>query len=257
MDLPAIGQSTAALLAPSGVLRAGINLSNFLLVSSQTPDGGPAGVSPDMAAAVAAAAGLKITYVTYPNPGALADAAARDEWDIALLGAEPQRAETIAFTSAYAEIEATCIVRDDSPIKAQADLDLPGRTIALAPRTAWGLWLDRNIKNASLLKAETYEEARTLFLERQLDALGGLRPKLIEDVKTMPGMRVLAGRYMAVQQAIGVPRTKATAIGALEAHVASSVRSGFVASLITKHAVSGLSVAAPATERASLDNGSG
>jgi polar amino acid transport system substrate-binding protein len=137
--LPAIDGPTARLLAPSGVLRAGINLSNFLLVSSRTLEGGPAGVSPDMAAAVAAAAGLGIAFVTYPNPGALADAASRDEWDIALLSAEPQRAETIAFTSAYASIEATCIVREDSPIQTQANLDIAGRTIALAPRTAWGL----------------------------------------------------------------------------------------------------------------------
>jgi polar amino acid transport system substrate-binding protein len=243
MDMPTIDRSTAALLAPSGVLRAGINLSNFLLVSSRRPDDVPTGISPDMAAAVAASAGLQITYVTYPNPGALADAAGRDEWDIALLGAEPHRAETIAFTSAYAEIEATCIVRDGSPIKAQADLDTAERTIAMAPRTAWGLWLDRNIKHATLVKAETYEAARTLFLERNLDALGGLRPKLVDDVKGMPDMRILPGRYTAVQQAIGVPRAKAAALDALDAHVTTSVRSGFVASLIAKHRVSGLTVA--------------
>lgn len=243
MTLLAIDRSIAALLAPTGILRAGVNLSNFLLVSSRTPNGGPAGVSPDMASAIAAALGVKIEYVTYPNPGALADDALHDAWDIALIGAEPQRAETIAFTSAYAEIEATCIVPDNSPLQSAEDLDTPGRTIALAPRTAWGLWLDRNIKRAQLVKADTYEEARTLFLERKLDVLGGLRPKLIEDVAAMPGMRLLDGRFMAVQQAIGVPRAKAAAVEALEQFVQSALISGFVAGLIEKHGVRGLSVA--------------
>jgi polar amino acid transport system substrate-binding protein len=243
LDLPAFDRSTASLLASSGVLRVGINLSNFLLVSSRTADGGPAGVSPDMAAAVATAGALEVQYITYPNPGALADAATRDEWDIALIGAEPQRAETIAFTSAYAEIEATCIVPDGSPLRSADEIDVRGRTIALAPRTAWGLWLERNVRQAELVKADTYEEARALFLERKLDALGGLRPKLIEDVAAMPGMRLLDGRFMTVQQAIGVPRAKAAAAEALEAFVRAAMRSGFVASLIAKHGVTGLTVA--------------
>ncbi len=98
------------------MLRAGINLSNFLLVSGRTPDGGPAGVSPDLARAIADHLGLELQCVTYPDPGALADAASRDEWDIALVGAEPQRAEVIAFTPAYTEIEATYLVPAGSPI---------------------------------------------------------------------------------------------------------------------------------------------
>jgi polar amino acid transport system substrate-binding protein len=243
MTLPALDRDLAKLLVPTGTLRAGINLSNFLLVSTRTPDGGPAGVSPDMASAIAAALGVGIEYVTYPNPGVLADAASHDAWDIALIGAEPQRAETIAFTSAYAEIEATCIVREDSPILSADNIDAPGRTIALAPRTAWGLWLDRNIRQAELVKADTYEEARTLFLERKLDALGGLRPKLIEDVAAMPGMRLLTGRFMAVQQAVGVPRAKAAAIAVLEPFVQAALASGHVARLIEKYGVRGLSVA--------------
>jgi polar amino acid transport system substrate-binding protein len=243
MKLPPMPAELISALAPSGTLRAGINMSNHLLVSARTADGGPAGVSPDMAAGIAAAVGLPIRYVTYPNPGVLADAAGRDEWDIALIGAEPQRAETIAFTPAYAEIEATAIVRDGSPIRLTSDLDVAGRRIAFAPRTAWGLWLDRNIRHATLVKCDTYELARERFLSDDLDALGGLRPKLIEDVAGMPGCRLLAGRYMSVQQAVGVPRAKAAAIPWLEAFVAEARTSGHVAGLIAKFGVKGLSVA--------------
>src|SRR5262245_56068130 len=108
---------TLRALAPSGRLRAGINMSNFLLVSSRTPEGDPAGVSPDMARAIADSLGLSLTYAPYLSPGDLADAAMKDEWDIALLGAEPQRAEVISFTPAYAEIEASYLVQSGSKIQ--------------------------------------------------------------------------------------------------------------------------------------------
>ena len=92
-------------LAPRGVLRAGINMSNFLLVTGRTPSGDPDGVSPNMARAIAGALGVPVQYVPFPKPGELADAVDKDVWDIGLIGAEPARAEKIAFTAAYAEIE--------------------------------------------------------------------------------------------------------------------------------------------------------
>src|SRR5262245_2148447 len=103
-------QRVKAELAPTGVLRAGINLSNFLLVSGKSAAGDPAGVAPDMAREIANRLGVSVRYVTFPTPGDLADAAERNMWDIGLIGAEPQRAEKIAFTPAYVEIEATYLV---------------------------------------------------------------------------------------------------------------------------------------------------
>ena len=114
-------------LAPGGVLRAGLNLSNFLLVSGKTPAGGPAGVAPDMAAEIARRLGVPVEYVPYKTPGELADAAETGAWDIGLIGAEPQRAEKIAFTPAYVEIEATYLVPAGSPIQSLADVDKAGR----------------------------------------------------------------------------------------------------------------------------------
>lgn len=231
------------LLAPSGVLRAGINLSNFLLVSSRTQDGEPAGVSPDMARAFAEKLGVALRYVTYASPGLLADAAARDEWDIALIGAEPQRAEVIAFTPAYAEIEATYLVPPGSALEAIAEVDQPGRRIAVTDRTAYGLWLDRNIKHAELVRAKTFEDAVSVFLEQKLDALAGLRPRLFDDVAAIPGSRMLPGRYMAVQQAMGTPRRNEAALQEMTRFVAAEILSGRVADLIARHSVSGLTVA--------------
>jgi polar amino acid transport system substrate-binding protein len=234
----------AAQLAPTGTLRAAINLSNFLLVSSRGPSGEPQGVAPDMARAVADAIGVPIRYITFPTPGELADAVA--QWDIGLIGAEPQRAEKIAFSAAYAEIEATYLVPAGSPIGALAEVDRPGVRIAVSARSAYGLWLDRNIRHATLHHAEGLAGAVDLFADQRLDVLAGLLPALLSDTKRFPGSRILAGHFSTVQQAIGTPRDRAEAAAFLADFVESAKASGLVARLIERHGVQGLSVAASA-----------
>jgi polar amino acid transport system substrate-binding protein len=238
-----VSAAIRALLAPTGVLRAGINLSNFLLVSARTETGGPEGVSPGMAAALAGRLGVPVRYVTYAGPGLLADAATRDEWDIGLIGAEPQRAETIAFTPAYAEIEATYLVPAGSQIATLAEVDRPGIRIAVSARSAYGLWLERNIRAATLCWAEGLDGAVELFRAQRLEVLAGLRPRLLTDTLAFPGSRILDGRFMTVQQAIGVPRAKEAAIGFLRDFVREAKEGGLVAGLIAKHGVQGLTVA--------------
>jgi polar amino acid transport system substrate-binding protein len=238
-----VSEALRAELAPHGVLRAGINVSNFLLVSARDGQGGPVGVSPDLAAHIAAQLGVPLRLVPYPRPGELADDATRDAWDIGLIGAEKQRAAEIAFTPAYAEIEATYLVPPGSGLEAIAEVDQPGRRIAVTDRTAYGLWLDRNIKHAELVRAKTFEDAVSVFLEQKLDALAGLRPRLFDDVAAIPGSRMLPGRYMAVQQAMGTPRRNEAALQEMTRFVAAEILSGRVADLIARHSVSGLTVA--------------
>ena len=126
-----MNQTILAQLAPTGVLRAGINMSNFLLVTGRGPNGEPDGVSPGMARAVAERLGVKVQYVPFPKPGELADAVGTGVWDIGLIGAEPQRAEKIAFTAAYVEIEATYLVPLGSSLQTIAEVDRPGIRIAV------------------------------------------------------------------------------------------------------------------------------
>jgi polar amino acid transport system substrate-binding protein len=232
-----------AQLAPTGVLRAGINMSNFLLVNAKAPNGDPAGVSPSMAKAVAERLGVGVVYVPYPNPGALADAAGGEAWDIGLIGAEPQRAEKIAFSAAYAEIEATYLVPPGSPITALEQVDRPGVRIAVSARAAYDLWLERNIKQATLVRAEGLAASADLFRAQGLDVLAGLRPRLLTDAEEMPGSRILDGKFMSVQQAIGTARRNLAAAEFLAAFVEEAKASGLVARLIAEHGVLGLSVA--------------
>jgi polar amino acid transport system substrate-binding protein len=241
-----VSQQVKAELAPTGVLRAGLNLSNFLLINGKDAAGGPAGVAPDMAAEIARRLGVPVKYVPFKTPGELADAAETGAWDIGLIGAEPQRAEKIAFTPAYVEIEATYLVPAGSSIKSLADVDKPGVRIAVTGRSAYGLWLDRNIKHATLVKTGTLDSSYDQFVADKLDVLAGLRPRLLSDVEKLPGARILDGKFAAVQQAIGTGRKNAAAAEFLRKFVEEVKASGFVQGLIDKHKVRGLSVAPPA-----------
>lgn len=236
-------QDVIAQLAPTGVLRAGINMSNFLLVSSRSADGGPEGVSPDMARAVADRLGVPVRLVPFPQPGVLADAVGTGAWDIGLIGAEPQRAEKIAFTAAYAEIEATYMVPAGSPIGSLDEVDRPGITIASTARAAYDLWLERNIRHATVVRAATLDDAFRRFVDDGLDVLAGLRPRLLKDIEALPGARILDGQFMAVQQAIGTARENAAGAAFLRDFVEEAKASGLVARLIERHGVRGLSVA--------------
>lgn len=226
-------------LAPNGTLRVGINLGNMLLVTGATPEGEPVGVAPDMGREIAQRLGVGVSYVTYASPGEVADAGDRDEWDIALIAAEPKRAESIAFSTAYVEIEGTYLVPAGSPLQAIKDVDQAGVLIAVSNRAAYDLYLTRTLKHAELVRAEGLPGAVELFIAKKLDALAGLRPALNENAARIPGARILDGRYTTIQQAIGTrPKNKAAA-PFLQAFVTEVTGNGFVARLLDKHDVAG------------------
>ena len=226
-------------LAPGGVLRAGINMANALLVTGRTEDGDPDGVSPDVARAIAERLGVPLQLVPFDSPGELADAVGADAWDIGLIGAEPQRAEKIEFTEAYAEIEATYLVPAGSPIATIEEVDRPGLRIAAPGRSAYGLWLDRNIEHATLIRSASGPDAFTQFVAEQLDVLAGLRSGLVELAEELPGARILDGRFATVQQAVGTAKANRAGAAFLRSFVAEARASGLVAALIAKHNVEG------------------
>ena len=225
------------------MLRAGINLSNGLLVTGMSQSGNPQGVAPDMAAEIARRLGVPVAYVKFDRPSKLADAAGTDAWDIGLIGAEPARAEKIAFTPAYCEIEATYLVRESSPLRSVADVDRPGSRIAVRAGSAYDLWLTRNLKHATLVRSDSADGPFNQFVAEDLDALAGLRPQLLSEVGKLPGAKILPGNFTAVQQAIGTLKSNIAAAAFLREFVEEAKRSGFVAGLIERHKVVGLSVA--------------
>ena len=247
-EFPQPSPAAVEALAPTGTLRAAINLSNFLLVTGKGDDGNPEGVSPDMARALAERLGVGVELLRYKSPGLVADDAPNNAWDIGNIGAEAKRAEVIAFTDAYCEIEATYLVPPGSDITSIEEVDQPGRRIASAARSAYDLWLERNIQHAELVQVTGTDASFTALVEQELDAMAGLRPGLIADVERLPGSRILDGQFTAVRQAMGTPRGRAEEGHAyLSSFVEAAKASGFVAGLIEKHGVTGrLSVAPPA-----------
>lgn len=233
-------------LAPTGVLRAGINLSNFLLVTGRTAGGDPVGVAPDVAGEIARSLGVPVKYVTFRSPGELADQAGKDVWDIGLIGAEPQRAAVMTFSAAYVEIEATYMVPPGSPITSIDQVDKKGVKVVTSARSAYGLWLENNIKNAELIQVAGLDGAFNKFKDDKIDVLAGLRPGLLKDIAKMPGATILPGKFSAVQQAVGCNKPAAEGARYIAHFVENAKKSGLVASLIEKHKVKGLSVAPPA-----------
>src|ERR1700758_2651857 len=219
-------------LAPTGVLRAAINMGNFLLVTGKSPSGDPEGVSPDMAREIATRVGVPVKYVPYARPGEIADDAEKGLWDIGLIGAEPQRAAVISFTAAYCEIEATYLVPAGSPIRNVAEVDQPGKRIAVTARSAYGLWLENNVKKAQLMQFDS--------------AYAGLRPGLLAVAQARPGSRILDGQFTAVQQAVGTARKNTAGAAFLRDFVEEAKKSGLVARLIERHGVVGRLSVAPA-----------
>jgi polar amino acid transport system substrate-binding protein len=233
-------------LAPTGTLRVGVNMSNFLLTRTDAATGKPAGVAIDLGHELGKRLGLPVEIIPYPNPGALADAAKAGVWDVGFLGAEPQRANEIDFTAAYVEIEATYLVRGDSPLKSIADVDREGIRIAVPTKSAYELYLTRSLKHAKLVHEKGSDNAFKRFVDDKLDALAGLKPRLVTDQEKLPGSRIIDGRFTAVQQAAGTPKGRPAGAQYLREFVEDIKASGLVARTIEKNDVRGLTVAAKA-----------
>lgn len=239
----AVTPSLRAELAPTGTLRAGLNYANFLLVNPGSTDANPQGVAPDLAREVARRLGVPVAFVGFATAGKMADAVKSGVWDIALMGAEPQREGDIAFTAAYLEIPATYLVPPGSPIAALSDVDRTGIRIAVADKSAYDLYLSRSLKHAQLVRAPGIDESYDLFVAQKLEVLSGLKPKLLKEAGRLPGARVLEGQFTAIQQSIGTPRPRAAGAAWLRAFVEDAKASGVVAEAIARHKVQGVSVA--------------
>jgi len=225
-------------LAPTGVLRAGINLSNFLLVTSRDEVSGEVqGVSPAIASLIATKLGVPIKMITYPGPGPLADDI--NNWDIGNIANETERAKTIQFSSAYCNIQATYLVQGNSSIKSITDVDKPGVRIVTKARSAYDLWLTENIKEATIIRTKNIQESFQEFSENGYEVLSGLRPKLIEEAERLPGSRILPGSFTVIGQCVGCRRGLPEAARFIEETVSEAKSSGMVDTWIRDFGVEG------------------
>jgi polar amino acid transport system substrate-binding protein len=228
-------------VAPMGKLRVGINFGNALL-TSRDASGTPGGIAVDLARELARRVGVPMEVASYEAAGPMADGAKAGAWDVAFLAADPARAEEIAFTAPYLEMETTYLVPAGS-LRTLADVDREGVRVAVSDKSAYDLFLTRSLKRAQLVRAPGVNASVDLFFAGKLDALAGLKPLLVEVAEKQPGARVLDGRFMVVQQAIGTPKGRNAAAKYLREFVEDIKASGFVAKTIDKNGIRGVSVA--------------
>jgi polar amino acid transport system substrate-binding protein len=238
-----ISPAVRADLAPTGTLRAGINYTNFILATKDQASGESRGVAVDLAREVAQRLGVPFAIVAYDSVGAMVDAAKTGAWDIAFLGSEPARETVISFTAAYLEIEATYLVPHGSSLRTAADVDRAGVRVAAPARANYELFLKRTLTRAHLVSADSAEAAFELLGSGKVDALAGLAQGLIGLAEKMPGSRMVDGRFMAVQQSIGVPKGRDAGLAYLREVVEDAKASGLVARAIAKTGARGVSVA--------------
>jgi polar amino acid transport system substrate-binding protein len=221
--------SIRAELAPSGVLRAGINLGNPVIAQAGADGADPNGVGPALARELARRIGTPIVFTTYETAGKLADAVKQGAWDVAFLAIDPERAADIDFTGAYVHIEGTYMVREGSPLRAIADVDRDGVRVAVGLKTAYDLFLSRHLKHAQLVRSATSKAAIAQFLAENLDVVAGVKQPLAAVSAKTPGLRVMEGNFMVIRQASGVPKGRALARDFVAAFIEEAKRSGFVA----------------------------
>ncbi|MDC1118819.1 transporter substrate-binding domain-containing protein [Alphaproteobacteria bacterium] len=226
-------------LAPRGVLRAGINLSNFLLVSGTAADGSPTGISPDIANLVASSLDLPCELVCFDRPGKLADAINQDIWDIGNIAFEAERAQTLDFSHPYVVIEANFLVRYDDNFLTNDDIDRAGTKIAVSERSAYDLWLTDHFSQPQIIRASSIQAAHDLFFEKKVDVLASLKPKLLEDMANHSGVRIIDPSFTAVKQSIGLAKGKAESIAFINTLIAQSIKNGWIAAQLELHGMTG------------------
>ena len=229
---------------PTGTLRASINLGNPILANRDATTGDPVGVSIDLARAFAAQLGVALELLVFETAAKSVDAVTRDEADIGFFAIDPARGEGISFTAAYVLIEGSYMVRADSPIQSNEAVDQPGHRVTVGKGSAYDLFLTRAIKQADIVRAASSQAVVDDFLSQRLEVAAGIKQALQEEAARRPGLRLLPGRFMVIQQAMGVPKGRgAEAASALCAFIESMKVSGFVEQAMARHGIQGASVA--------------
>ena len=236
-------------LAPGGKLRAGVNYGNFILATKDPATGESRGVAIDLLKEIAGRLQAATEIVAYDKVGVMVDDAKTGSWDIAFLGSEPAREREISFTAAYLEIEATYLVLGGLPLRHASEVDRDGIVVTAAARANYELFLSRTLKHAKLISAPDGGAAFDLLVTGKVNALAGLKEGLFGLAEKLPGSRILDGRFMGVQQSIGIPKGRDAGLQYLRAIVEDAKASGLVARAIEKTGARGVSVASKASPR--------
>jgi polar amino acid transport system substrate-binding protein len=239
---------TAALFAPTGALRASINVGNPILARRDPTTGEPAGVSVDLAREFAQRLGVAVEFVVFSSAAASVEAVTADQADIGFFAIDPARGEGLRFTAPYVLIEGSYLVPDSSPLADNEQVDAAGHRISVVAGSAYDLFLTREIRQAEIVRFERAAASIAAVRAGEVDVVAGIRRLLEDEAEREPGVRVLPGRFMVIQQAMGTPAGRGPEAQATLAEFVEQMKaSGFVANALARHHIVGAVVADPAS----------
>ena len=230
-------------LAPTGILRVGINYGNPVLATRDPASGDLRGVAVDLARELGRRVDLPLELVAFESAGKMFDAVKTAAWDVAFLAIDPGRADQISFTAPYIEIEGTYLVPSGSTVHALGDVDRAGVRIGVSEKSAYDLFLSRSLQHAQLVHAPDPNSAFELIVSAKVDVIAGVRQHLVANSQKLPGSRVLEGRFMSIQQALGIPKDRDAGATYLRQFIEEVKASGLVDRVMEKAGVRGVSVA--------------
>ena len=240
---PAVSAAVRQDLAPGGRLKAAINFGNPILAQRDPAGGEPRGVSVDLARELAGRLGVPLQLVTFDSAGRVFAAARESAWDIAFLAVDPARSGEISFSPPYVVIEGAYLVRESSPIRANAEVDRPGVRVVVGRGSAYDLYLSREIRRATLVHAPTSPAVTDTMMAQGLEVAAGVKQQLQADSLRHPGTRMLPGSFMAINQAMGTPRGREAGAAYLAGFIEAMKAEGFIAAALQRHRIEGASIA--------------
>jgi len=240
---PRVSPAVRSDLAPTGKMRAAINFGNPVLALKDPSTGEPRGVSVDLSRELARRLGVPVEFVTFNAAGKVVEALKSKEVDVVYVAIDPARAVDITYTAPYVVIEGAYLVLQGSPIRANAEVDREGVRVVVGRGSAYDLFLSRELKHAKLVRAPTSSAVVDLFVAQKLEIAAGVRQQLEADAKRIPGLRLLDGRFMVINQAMGTPRGREAGARYLREFIEEMKASGFVARALERSGVDGVSVA--------------
>jgi polar amino acid transport system substrate-binding protein len=239
-------ESVITALTPTGKLRAAINLGNPILAGKDAATGAPIGVSVDLARELARRLNVAIELVPFNAAGKVVEAVSANSVDIGFYAIDPKRGLDTLFTDAYVVIEGAYMVPNDSPIRNNSEVDRPGNRVVVGLGSAYDLYLTRELKHATIVRAPTSPAVIDLFIQQKYEVAAGVKQQLEADAKRVSGVRLLDGRFMEIRQALATPKSRQPAHAYLTAFIEEMKRSGFVAKALAQHGIKG-AVVAPLT----------
>ncbi|WP_108660969.1 transporter substrate-binding domain-containing protein [Acuticoccus kandeliae] len=231
-----ISNDIARQFAPKGVMRVALNHGNRVLVRREA-DGTPAGISVDLARALARHLGLDLAFVDYERAVDVSASAGEDAWDVCFLAVDPERARTIRFTAPYVRIEGCYLAGPRATAADAPGLVRSGAKVGTVTGSAYTLTLLRKPGAENLVMHEEYSDALAALDTGAVDAIAGIRQAMEDEAEHRPGSRVLMPPFMEIRQAMAMPEGRPVASEVLAAWLADAARSGLVADILERHGV--------------------